>query len=187
MKLLEVSIEKENIPILCFHERPKAILDQTVAKLYSTNTKHVKRAVSRNKEKFPSDFCFQLTEEEFAIIKNNNCFNLKYSYQLPYAFTHLGANMLANVLHSEVAIQRSLEIIRVFTSMEKNDYLHLGHSELRDHLSGIYHMIKILVDEIYTNRNKQKSMLKMIFWVRRKTSKTSYSSLGNSSKNHAYR
>ena len=121
MEFLEICIQGKNIPVLCLPGRPRVLLDQTVAGLYGTTTNHVKKAVNRNRDKFPPDFCFQLTEQEFALIKDDNRFNLKYSYQLPYAFTHLGANMLANILRSEIAVQRSLQIVRVFTALEKGE------------------------------------------------------------------
>lgn len=162
MEFLEIKIEKHSIPVLCLPGRPKALLDQTVAQLYHINTKYVKRAVMRNKEKFPDDFCFQLTEEEFAMVRKDSRFDLKYSYHLPYAFTHLGANMLANVLRSEVAIQRSLQIVRAFTAFEKGEFPQQINAELRAHLKGIYQMIKVLVDEIYLNRDKQREMMQMI-------------------------
>lgn len=146
MEIAEICLENQVIPVLCLPNRPKALLDKSVAQIYNTETKYVLRALKNNLNKFPPDFYFQLTKEEFEIIKKNPFFTtLKHSYKLPYAFTHLGSNMLANILRSDVAIRRSLQIVRTFTNIE--------NGELQKQLKGIYDMVCILADEMHTNRD----------------------------------
>ena len=60
----EIKIEQSNYPVLQLPNRPKALLDKHVAQIYQVLTKHVNQAVHRNSEKFPPDFCFELSLEE---------------------------------------------------------------------------------------------------------------------------
>lgn len=100
--------------------RPKALLDRTVAEVYEVETKEINQATRNNPDKFPADFCFELTKEEFEVVKNFDLLgNLKYSNVLPKAFTWEGCNMLATILKSEVATQRAIQIVRAFTKLEK--------------------------------------------------------------------
>ena len=111
----------------------KVMLDSDLAALYGVLTKNLNKAVKRNIEKFPSEFMFQLTKEEwenirhhYTIIKNlktkvvpnwNHLNNSKYRYNLPYAFTEHGVLMSANILNSEKANLISVEIIKVFVKL----------------------------------------------------------------------
>lgn len=97
-----------------------------LVKLYhcTNGTKDINKAVKRNIERFPEDFCFQLTKEEYYEILR--CQNVtlelkqgKYSKYLPYVFTETGVSMLASVLHSEVAVSVSIKICRAFIAMRK--------------------------------------------------------------------
>ncbi len=106
----------------------KVMLDRDLAKLYQVETKQLKRQVKRNLERFPSDFCFELSQEEWD---NLRCQNGTSSWGgtrfLPLAFTEQGIAMLSSVLSSPIAIQANIQIIRVFTQMRK---LAFTHSEL---------------------------------------------------------
>ena len=120
-------IEKENINIedMIYEIRGKQImLDSDLAKLYDVETKYLNRQVKRNIDRFPEDFCFQLTKEEYHQVLR--CQNVtlelkqgKYSKYLPYVFTETGVSMLASVLHSEVAVSVSIKICRAFIAMRK--------------------------------------------------------------------
>ena len=98
------------------------MLDSNVARLYNTETKKINQAVKRNIERFPEDFCFQLTEEEYEFLrsqivtlnKNGRGQHKKY---LPYVFTEQGIAMLSGLLSSEKAIETSIKIIKVFIAM----------------------------------------------------------------------
>ena len=107
----------------------KVILDHDLSKLYLVETKQLKRAVKRNLARFPEDFMFELTKEEY---KNLRCQFGTSSWggrrQLPYAFTEQGVAMLSSVLNSERAIQVNIEIVRAFTRIREM----LGaHKDLR--------------------------------------------------------
>jgi len=100
----------------------KVILDRDLAMLYQVTTKTINQAVRRNFERFPSDFVFQLTQEEWEFLRSqivtakSDARKVRY---LPYAFTRNGANMISAVLKSPVAIQRSVQIMRAFSALEE--------------------------------------------------------------------
>ena len=94
------------------------MVDADLASLYKTETKVLKQQVKRNQERFPADFMFQLTKEEFK----NLLFHIGRSSwggrrTPPRAFTEQGVAMLSGVLHSERAIKVNIHIMRVFTRM----------------------------------------------------------------------
>ena len=92
------------------------MLDKDLAELYGVETKYLIRQVRRNIERFPEDFMFQLTKEEFL-----RCQNVTSSWggrrYLPYVFTEQGVAMLSSVLNSERAIQVNIGIMRVFVNI----------------------------------------------------------------------
>ncbi len=99
----------------------KVMLDSDLAELYGVETKRLNEQVQRNLGRFPEDFMFQLTPEEwnslrsqFATLKRGE--HRKY---LPYAFTEHGALMLANVLNSERAAQTSVQVVRAFVRLRQ--------------------------------------------------------------------
>ena len=99
----------------------KMMLDSDLAELYGVETKRLNEQVRRNPNRFPPDFMFQLTAEEweslrsqFATLKRGE--HRKY---LPYAFTEHGALMLANVLNSERAAQTSVMVVRAFVRLRQ--------------------------------------------------------------------
>lgn len=100
----------------------KVMLDRDLAELYGVETKHLKRQVKRNKFRFPEDFMFELTSQEFREWRsqfgtsNEDKMGLRYA---PYAFTEDGVAQLSTVLHSERAIKVNIQIIRLFSKMRK--------------------------------------------------------------------
>ena len=103
----------------------QVILDSDIAKSYEVETKKLNQAVKRNIERFPKEFCFQLTEIEVENLRSqfvtsslnkNNYGGRRY---LPYAFTEQGVAMLSAVLHSDKAIQVSIKIMNAFIEMRK--------------------------------------------------------------------
>ena len=118
------------------------MLDSDLAALYCVETKDLKRAVKRNIERFPEDFMFELTKEEYDSLRCQN-FTLKtadsskvlaltsqnvilkkngrgqHSKYLPFAFTREGIAMLSGLLRSEVAIQANISIMRAFFQMQE--------------------------------------------------------------------
>ena len=96
------------------------MLDADLAELYGTETKNLKRQVTRNRERFPDDFAFQLTREEFNDLRSQiGTSSWGGTRYLPLAFTEHGILMLSNVIRSERAIQVSVQIIRVFNTMRE--------------------------------------------------------------------
>lgn len=106
----------------------KVMLDRDLAELYGVSTKVLNQAVKRNKKRFPSDFMFQLKNQEIINLKSqfvtSSWGGLRWH---PYAFTENGVAMLSSVLNSERAIQVNIEIMRTFTRL--NQYLST-HKEL---------------------------------------------------------
>jgi hypothetical protein len=107
----------------------RVMLDADLARLYGTDTRTLNQAVRRNRERFPDDFVFHLTEDEKAEVITNcdHLAGLKYSPVLPYAFTEHGAVMAAGVLNSERAVEVSVFVVRAFVRMRK---LLSAHREL---------------------------------------------------------
>jgi len=99
----------------------KLMLDSDLAQLYGVPTKVLNQAVKRNLNRFPPDFMFQLTKTEKAEVVTNcdHLIHLKFSSNLPYAFTEHGALMLANVLNSERAAQTSVMVVRAFVRLRQ--------------------------------------------------------------------
>jgi len=88
----------------------KVMLDADLAVLYGVTTKRLNEQVKRNRDRFPKDFIFQLTEREKREVVANcdHLKRLKFSLGLPYAFTEHGAIMLATVLNSPIAVKASI-------------------------------------------------------------------------------
>ena len=102
----------------------QVMLDSDLAKLYCffQGTKALNQAVKRNIERFPNDFYFQLTEEEFSILRSQSVTAkkaLEKNRTLPYAFTESGVAMLATILRTKVASMVSINIMRAFVLMRK--------------------------------------------------------------------
>src|SRR6266513_1915183 len=99
----------------------KIMIDRDLAELYGVTTKQLNQQVKRNLKRFPKDFMFQLNGEEKAEVVTNcdHLVSLKFSPNLPYAFTEHGAVMLASILNSDRAIEVNIQIVRVFTKMRE--------------------------------------------------------------------
>ena len=98
----------------------QVILDEDIAKLYSVTTGHLNEKVKRNIDRFDYDFMFQLTYEEFAILKSQNAISSWGGRRkLPFAFTELGVAMLSSVLTSKEAVEVNKMIMRAFSSMRR--------------------------------------------------------------------
>jgi len=122
---MELEIIKNSI----LHIRGKrVILDFELAKMYQTETKRLKESVKRNARRFPSDFMFELTLEEWTNLRSqiatSSWGGKRY---LPFAFTEQGVAMLSSVLNSERAIEVNISIMRAFVMMRQ---WALNHQEL---------------------------------------------------------
>lgn len=114
----------------------KVILDEDLAELYGVETKNLVKAVKRNLDRFPADFMFQLTNQEFTDLR----FQFGTSSQWggrrtpPYAFTEQGVAMLSSVLHSPRAVQVNIEIMRTFVRLRR---MLASHADLAEHLESL--------------------------------------------------
>jgi len=98
------------------------MLDRDLAELYEAETKQLKQAVRRNIDRFPSDFMFQLTQEEVTTLISQNAMpkpGRGGRRTLPYAFTEHGAVMAANILKSPRAVQMSVFVVRAFVKIRQ--------------------------------------------------------------------
>lgn len=118
----------------------QVMLSSDVAKLYHVETRRINEVIKRNINRFPSSFCFQLTNEEIGDLslrsqfptlnKNNNLRGQHYKY-LPYVLTEQGIMMLSGLLKSDIAVKVNIEIIDAFVKMRKyfanNNEILLNH------------------------------------------------------------
>ncbi|MBI3141534.1 MAG: ORF6N domain-containing protein [Bacteroidetes bacterium] len=151
----------------------KVMMDSDLAEMYGVGTKVLNQAVKRNIDRFPDDFMYQLTNEEWGILQaktatinqedslRSQSVTLeegrgKHRKYLPYVFTEQGVAMLSSVLNSPVAIHVNISIMRVFVKMRqwaanyedlamKIDELNHNQNEHNEHIRHIYQIIEELV------------------------------------------
>ena len=114
----------------------KVILDFDLAALYEVETKVLNQAVKRKIKRFPSDFMFQLSEEEYHSLRSQfvtleNVGRGKYRKYNPFTFTEQGIAMLSGILNSDVAIHVNIAIMRTFVMIRKYA---LEHKEFNEKL-----------------------------------------------------
>jgi len=123
----------------------RVMIDSDLAKLYQVEVRELNRAVRRNIKRFPDDFIFQLTDEEWK--------NLKFQFgtsswggkrKLPFAFTEQGIAMLSSVLKSEQAIEVNINIMRAFVYMRQ--YVVLEQSTKDDKLEDLRKMLLLHIE-----------------------------------------
>jgi hypothetical protein len=114
----------------------KVMLDMDLAKLYEVETRVLKQAVRRNKDRFPSDFMFQLTEIEMQHLVSQNVIPTinHFGGAKPFAFSEQGIAMLSSVLKSKKAIHMNISIMRAFVMMRQ---WALNHQELSEKLTAL--------------------------------------------------
>ena len=99
----------------------QVLIDQDIAKLYGVTTSRLNQQAKRNIARFPESFRFQLTKEERDEVVANcdNLRSLKFYPSLPYAYTEQGIGQLSTVVHSKIAIERSIMIMNAFVAMRR--------------------------------------------------------------------
>jgi len=99
----------------------RVMLDSDLAAIYGTTTMRLNEQFKRNRKRFPDDFAFVLTREEFTILISQNAISRSHGGRrtLPIAFTEHGAIMLASVLNSEIAVQASVRVVRAFVRLRE--------------------------------------------------------------------
>ena len=134
----------------------KVMLDKDLAEMYQVTTSNLNKAVKRNMKRFPPDFMFQLTEEEFMMLKQNLIFQNGTSSwggtrKLPYAFTEQGLAMLSGLLNSDIAIQVNINIMRAFVAVRR--MVSLPPSNILSELQQEVTDLKIYIEEILSDQN----------------------------------
>ena len=168
-----VKYETENIKNLIYTIRGKQVmLDSDVAMLYQYTTKNINTAMKRNIDRFPEDFCFQLTELETenlrfhfgtSSLEKENYGGRRY---LPYVYTEQGISMLAGILKNKIAVQVSINIMRAFVEMRK---FIVNNGQVFERLTNVEY--KLLehdkkFDEVFNElqENKQEEFSQKIFY-----------------------
>lgn len=134
---MEAVVSKpENLAsLICFVRGERVLLDADLAVLYGVPTKALNQAVKRNRERFPADFMFQLTAEEWAALRSRIVTSKTSAPGMrpqtvtsssrggtrypPYAFTEQGVAMLSSVLHSPRAVEVNIAIMRTFVQLRR--------------------------------------------------------------------
>ena len=113
----------------------KVILDFELAKMYQVETKRLKESVRRNSRRFPVDFMFELTQDEWTNLRSQIATSSWGGKRYPpFAFTEQGIAMLSSVLNSEVAIDVNISIMRAFVMMRQ---WAMNHQELSEKLTAL--------------------------------------------------
>lgn len=113
----------------------KVMLDKDLAVLYGVDTRALVQAVKRNEKRFPEDFCFLLSDQEFSTLRSQIVISNRGGRRTPpYAFTEQGVAMLSGVLNSDKAIQTNVEIMRTFVRLRK---LLISNSDLAEKLKAL--------------------------------------------------
>jgi len=138
----------------------KVMLDFDLALLYEVETRVLKQAVRRNIDRFPDDFMFELTNDEFNTLKTSMTSQIVIPYSIstgytPFAFTEQGVAMLSGVLKSKKAVEVNISIMRAFVVIRQYA---LTHKDLTDKLkeletkynrqfADVYEALKYLMDD----------------------------------------
>ena len=111
----------------------KVILDEDLAEMYGVEVKRLNEQIRRNLNRFPADFMFQLTKQEFKDLKSQFATSNQWGGRRtpPYAFSEQGVAMLSSVLHSTRAVQVNIEIMRTFVRLRR---ILASHSDLAERL-----------------------------------------------------
>jgi len=147
----EIGLAKIESMIYVIREQ-KVMLDSDLAELYGIETKALKRAVRRNINRFPSDFMFEMNDEE---LKNWRCqFGTSNSIKMglrvkPYVFTELGVAMLSSVLNTGKAISINISIMRIFVKLRGFLLLEKGlHERMNKLESGTNKVFKVIFERL---------------------------------------
>ena len=141
----------------------RVMLDADLAELYGVQTKVLVQAVKRNLARFPQDFMFQISSEEFAALRSQTVTSNTGRggrRTPPYAFTEQGVAMLSSVLGSQRAIGVNIEIMRTFVRVRE---LAATHSELAKRLSELEEKTELISMQHDTFSRNTRNQLKQVF------------------------
>ena len=176
-KSLMIPVERIEKTILLIRNQ-KVIIDTDLAELYGVTTKALNQSVTRNEQRFPSDFMFRLTKTEKQELVTNcdRLDRLKHSSALPRVFNEQGVAMLSSVLKSDRAIKVNIQIMRTFTKLrqmlstnaELKQKVEAMEKKYDQQFQVVFEAIKQLIDEEskpkkkigFTVKEKQKAYSK---------------------------
>ncbi|MDG2357910.1 MAG: ORF6N domain-containing protein [Polaribacter sp.] len=147
----EITITEESVINKIYIIRDqKVMLDKDLAELYDVTTGNLNKAVGRNIKRFPEDFMFELTKEEFENLKSQfETSSWGGTRKMPKAFTEQGVAMLSGVLHSDRAIMVNIQIMRAYSKMREM---------LTDNLS-----LKLEIEEIKKKLTNHSKNIELVF------------------------
>jgi len=142
----------------------KVMLDRDLAILYEVPTRRLNEQVKRNIKRFPEEFMFQLTNEEFKSLRSQIATSNRGGRRYPpFAFTEHGVAMLSSVLNSEKAIQVNIQIIKAFVKMRE---MFLNYQEIKQKIEAMerkydqqFEINSYLFDEVYEEIKKINKLL----------------------------
>ena len=130
----------------------KVMLDRDLAELYQVETRRLNEAVKRNSKRFPSDFMFQLTSEEYEILKSQFAISSwGGTRKLPFAFTEQGLAMLSGILNSDVAIEVNINIMRAFVAVRQ--ILSIPSVNKVSEMQNQLDELKVYIEEVFADYN----------------------------------
>jgi hypothetical protein len=139
----------------------KVILDADLAALYGVETRRLNEQVRRNRTRFPEDFIFEMTEDEFANLKSQSATSSWGGRRkLPMVFTEHGAIMAATVLNTPRAVEVSVYVVRAFVQLRE---LMVGHRDLSKRLDDLEHKTEALALSQDTFSRNTRAQLKQVF------------------------
>ena len=172
-------LQSQNIETKIYEIRgTKVMLDRDLANLYQVETKVLNQAVKRNIERFPSDFMFQFSKEEFEnwksqiVTSNSDRMGLR---KMPYAFTENGIAMLSSVLKSKRAIDVNIQIMRTFTKLRE---LALHYSDIIQRINEIEKTLKIDQHHLSYNSSRIDEAFELLNEILKDTQKTDNNLIG---------
>lgn len=130
------------------------MLDSDLAQMYGVETKVLKQSIKRNISRFPSDFMFELTPDEFSFLRSQIVTSKSRggTRYMPYVFTEQGVAMLSSVLNSELAINVNINIIRAFVSI-RNSLSTTASTDKVAELQNEVIELKKYIEEVFTDYN----------------------------------
>ncbi|MCL1928929.1 MAG: ORF6N domain-containing protein [Treponema sp.] len=138
----------------------KVMLDSDLAGLYGVELRSLNQAVKRNIGRFPSDFMFQLTDEEWANLRSQIViFNKDTRKYKPYAFSEQGVSMLSSIINSERAIGVNINIMRAFVKLR---HYVLAKSDTNDQIAELRKLLMIYIENTDYKFSKQEKTIEQI-------------------------
>ena len=137
----------------------QVMLDRDLAELYQVTTKRLNEQVKRNIQKFPSDFMFQLTEDEWKTLRSQFATSKNRRggrTYIPFVFTEIGCNTVSGILNSDVANARSIFIHRAFVAMKNQIFSNPNYELLKEQILRLQAETKLINAEMLALKKDHK-------------------------------